>query len=190
MSRLVNDLLVLARADAGRAVAAEPIALGPFLEDLCRQAAVLAPDRVVDCGEHTHLAVLGDRDALKQVLLILLDNSLKYTPSGGAIRIAARGGDGHVSIEVRDTGPGIPPDVLAHIFERFYRADTARTGGGAGLGLAIAKTLVEAQGGAISVESEPGAGSVFAVSLPRAADATGDQSGKLDGSVPVASRGA
>jgi two-component system phosphate regulon sensor histidine kinase PhoR len=111
---------------------------------------------------------MGDQDAIKQVLLILMDNALKYTPEGGTIAIGVTTTDRWIAIRIRDTGPGIAPETLPHIFERFYRSDESRTGSGAGLGLAIAKELTEAQHGQISVESEIGQGSTFTVSLPLA----------------------
>ncbi len=168
MSRLVNDLLILARADAGRPLARQPVPLAPLLDDLCRQARLLAPAHRLDCGDAGDLAVLGDRDALRQVLLILLDNAIKYTPPDGTIAVAATDADEGVAISVQDTGIGIARADLPHLFERFYRSDTARTGEGAGLGLAIARALTEGQDGAIAVESAEGAGSRFTVTLPRA----------------------
>ncbi len=164
--RLANDLLVLARADAGRPLRSEPVPLQPLVEDMCRQAKLLGPGRVIECDNGLNVAVIGDRDALKQVLLILLDNALKHAQPGGTITLATSIREGQVSVSIRDTGPGIAPDALPHIFERFYRSDASRTGAGAGLGLAIAKELIEAQRGAIRVESQVGQGSVFTVTLP------------------------
>ncbi|WP_025745646.1 sensor histidine kinase [Kallotenue papyrolyticum] len=169
MSRLVNDLLMLARADAGRPLRREAVRIRPLIDDLCRNLRLLEPERRIVCDNALELAVLGDPDALKQVLLILVDNALKFTPVTGTIRIATAAREQSVAISVQDTGIGIAPEALPHIFERFYRADSARTGGGSGLGLAIAKTLIEHQGGTISVESAPGRGSTFTVVLPRAA---------------------
>lgn len=168
--RLVNSLLALARADSGLKLHRAPIAVAGLMDDLCRQVRGLAPDRLVQCEAGEALWVEGDRDSLKQVMLILVDNALKYTPGHGAITLTAEaGGEGQVSLRVRDTGQGIPPAALPFIFERFYRVESARSSGGAGLGLAIAKELVEAMGGAISVESQEGQGSQFIVTLPRAA---------------------
>ena len=167
--RLVNDLLALARADAGRPLHHDPISIKPLIEDLCREFKLLEPGRVIRCDELPDVVVAGDRDAIKQVLVILLDNARKFTPIDGLISIHTVATDGQVSISVRDTGTGIEPAALPHIFDRFYRGDPARTGGGAGLGLAIARTLVEAQHGTLSVESEVGQGSVFTVTLPRVA---------------------
>ncbi len=112
---------------------------------------------------------MGDKDALKQVLLVLIDNAHVHTPSGTAIDVSVALADRSASVSVRDSGPGIAPDVLPHIFERFYRGDAPRSGTGAGLGLSIAKELVERQDGTISVESELGQGTVFSVTLPRTA---------------------
>ena len=137
----------------------------PLIEDVCRQAKLLGPGRTIECDNVLGVAVSGDRDALKQVLLILVDNALKFTPPGGTIAISTSMADGRVAVSIRDTGPGIAPDALPHIFERFYRSDSSRAGAGAGLGLAIAKELIEAQGGAIRVESQAGRGSVFTVTL-------------------------
>lgn len=166
--RLTNDLLVLARSDAARPLRREPIDLQPLIDDVCRQANLLGAARTIVCENELAAALLGDRDALKQVLLILLDNALKFTPAGGTITIGTASVDRVAAIRIADTGSGIEPEALPHIFERFYRADTSRTGEGAGLGLAIAKELVETQQGHIAVESAVGKGSTFTVTLPRA----------------------
>jgi signal transduction histidine kinase len=166
--RLVNDLLMLARADAGRLWRNEPVLIKPLIEDLCRQAQLLEPERRIHCEDILDLAVVANRDALKQVLLILLDNALKFTPVDGEVRFTTAVDADRVFIALCDTGPGIAPAALPHIFERFYRGDSSRTGAGAGLGLSIAKTLMDAQHGTISVESAAGRGSVFNISLPQA----------------------
>jgi two-component system OmpR family sensor kinase len=166
--RLTNDLLVLARSDAGRSLRHEPVPIAPLVDDVCRQAKLLGERRAIECEAVPEVSVRGDQDAIKQVLLILLDNALKFTPEGGTITLGAACADRVAAIRIRDTGPGIPPETLPHIFERFYRSDEARTGAGAGLGLAIAKELIEAQQGQIAVESELGKGSAFTVTLPLA----------------------
>lgn len=170
--RLVNELLAAARLDAGRSLAREPLAVYPLLEDAWRQALRQEPEREITLNAGADLTVAGDRDALKQVLLILLDNALKHT--AGPVAIDAASQDQEVVIAVRDQGPGIPPELQAHVFDRFYKISRAADGDdgetpGVGLGLAIAKTLVEGQGGAIRVESRPGAGSAMIVTLPAAA---------------------
>ncbi|HTP07021.1 MAG TPA: ATP-binding protein [Anaerolineae bacterium] len=166
--RLTNDLLVLARSDAGRSLRSERIPIAPLVDDVCRQAKLLGEQCTIACQAVPDVSVLGDQDAIKQVLLILVDNALKYTPAGGTITIGAERPDRVVNIRIADTGPGIAPDDLPHIFERFYRSDEARSGDGAGLGLAIAQELIEAQHGEITVKSEIGKGSTFTVSLPLA----------------------
>jgi signal transduction histidine kinase len=112
--------------------------------------------------------VLVDPDRMTQVLVNLLDNALRYTPSGGNIKLSANRIQGSIEIKVKDSGPGIPPEDLEHLFERFYRGDKSRQReeGGSGLGLAIAKSLVESQGGQIQVESQPGEGAAFIIELP------------------------
>jgi two-component system OmpR family sensor kinase len=167
--RLVNDLLSLARADAHRQLQAEPVPLHPLLRDLHRQVRLLAPDRRIECAAPKGLAVRGDRDAVKQIVLILLDNALKHTPSSARVSLAAApAAPGKVSLCVADTGPGIAPDAIPNLFDRFFRADASRASPGTGLGLPIAKMLVEAQGGTIAVASQLGQGSTFTVTLPAA----------------------
>ncbi len=166
--RLVQQLLVLARSDAGRHLRHEPVPVKPLLEDAYRQAKLLAPRRTILYDASLDASVLGDRDALKEVLVILLENAIAHTPSNATIGLAAAQTDGRVSVSIRDTGPGIAPHLLPHIFERFFRGSSSRSGSGTGLGLAIAKELVEAQEGTLTVESQVGQGSVFTVQLPRA----------------------
>ena len=117
---------------------------------------------------HSSSRILGDPDHLKQLLLILTDNAVKNTPAGGRVSLAARRDNGTLRLEVSDTGVGIRPEDQTRIFERFYRADAARSPGGAGLGLAIARWIAEEHGGFIAVQSRPGQGSLFAVELPAA----------------------
>jgi two-component system OmpR family sensor kinase len=164
--RLVNELLVLARADAGQTLRADPIPVQALIEDVCRQARLLTPNTHIQCEAPADVLAQGDRDALKQVLLILVDNALVHTPAGTQVALTAAAAATQVVFTVRDGGPGIAPEALPHIFERFYRGQASRTGRGAGLGLSIAKELVEAQGGTLTVESQLGQGSVFTIALP------------------------
>jgi two-component system, OmpR family, sensor kinase len=168
--RLVNQLLVLARADARHPLRREPLPLKPLIEDVCRQTKLLAPRRTITVEAVDDVTVLADRDALKQVLLILLDNARMHTPASAAVSVTTVIADGRVAIKIRDTGPGIAPNLLPHIFERFYRGNVSRSGGGTGLGLSIAKELLEAQDGSITVDSQIGQGSVFTMTLPQAAE--------------------
>jgi two-component system, OmpR family, sensor kinase len=170
MSRLVNDLLLLARADSGLAIERKPVQLDLVAEDLQRQATTLAGDsHRIEMSSLVPLTVIGDRDRLKQLGLILIDNAIKYTPPGTVVRIGTSPGpSGGAILHVADTGPGIAPAEHARIFDRLYRVDKARSrfSGGSGLGLSIAKWIAEAHGGSIIVESEPGRGSRFSVQLP------------------------
>jgi heavy metal sensor kinase len=166
MSRLVTELLQLARADAGHSFARETVRLDELLRAVHRQTQVHKPETQVELAVAGSAAVLGSADALQELFLILVDNGLKYTPAGGRVRVGlARAGDWY-TVEVRDTGVGIDPEDLPHIFERFYRATKVRQEGGTGLGLAIAKWIAERHGGRITVQSAPGQGSAFTVWLP------------------------
>ena len=180
MHRMVLDLLDLARLDAGtlelqRAPVDLPALLNSIAEKFSPQAHAAGVSIKV---ESTALpAVMGDGDRLSQVFSNLVDNALKHTPAGGVITLRARlsdpvtshGTGAEILVDVADTGAGIPPEALPHIFERFYQADPSRPGGekhGTGLGLAIVKEIVEAHSGKISVRSTPEAGSLFTVTLP------------------------
>jgi signal transduction histidine kinase len=166
MMRLVNDLLALARADAGWRPSLTALAVAPLADEVRRQALYLDPRRPLAVEVEEDLAALGHRDLLKQVLLILVDNAIKHTPASADIRIVARRVGDEAELAVCDDGPGIDPALLPQIFERFFRTDTARSEGGAGLGLAIARALMEAQGGTLGAESHPGHGSTFTLRLP------------------------
>ncbi|MFN8632258.1 MAG: ATP-binding protein [Chloroflexota bacterium] len=171
MGRLVSDLLALARADAGQPLAQRPLMLDTLLIDVYQQARHQATHLKLTIGELEQVEVLGDPDRLRQVLLNLVDNACRYTEAGGTVTLSLEQRDGFARLAVADTGPGIGPDDLPHVFERFYRADTARTraAGGTGLGLAISQVIAEGHGGHIEVESELGHGSTFTLVLPVAA---------------------
>ena len=161
--RLVNGLLVVARADTSYDLVKEPVPVRPLVEEVCRQARQLDPQReIVEAVQE--VTVLGDRDASKQVLLILLDNALKH--SQGPVAVTAEPDQTQVEISVRDVGPGIDPEALPHVFDRFYRGEASATVPGFGLGLSIAKALVEGQGGTITIESQLGVGSSVRIKLP------------------------
>ena len=161
--RLVNDLLLLARADAGRTLAKERVDVAPMLEESVRQARQLDGQRNISLDVNESCAIFGDRDALKQVMLILLDNALKH--STGEINVSTARTNTQLEIRVQDQGEGISPETLAHIFDRFYRGEESAITPGFGLGLPIAKALVEAMGGEIKIESSEGVGSVVALSF-------------------------
>jgi signal transduction histidine kinase len=174
MSRLVADLLVLARVEAGEVIEHRPVDLGALVERIAREAALRAADRRVVVERNDPVEIAGDEDRLAQVIGNLVDNALKYTPPGGRIALSLVREDGWAHLTVADTGAGIPPEHLPHIFERFYRVDKigARAAGGAGLGLAIVKHLTEAHSGRVAAESEVGRGSRFTVRLPLRPEAT------------------
>jgi two-component system, OmpR family, sensor kinase len=166
MSRLVTELLQLARADAGQEFEREPVRLDEILRSVHRQTQLHKPEVQVELAVAAPAQVLGSGDALQELFLVLVDNGLKYTPEGGQVRISLERDGAWYAAQVRDTGVGIDPADLAHIFERFYRATRVRQQGGTGLGLAIAKWIAERHGGRITVDSRPGEGSTFTVWLP------------------------
>jgi two-component system OmpR family sensor kinase len=164
--RLVNDLLLLARADAGRNLAKEPLDVELVLEETVRQAHQLDANRQINLNVLPGTSILGDRDAFKQVMLILLDNALKH--SDGDVNIEVVRNDTQVDIRVQDHGAGISPDKMEHVFDRFYRGEDNPIAPGFGLGLPIAKALVEGMNGTIAIESELGEGSTVIVSFSTA----------------------
>jgi len=172
MSRLVGDLLLLAQSDAGTLpLARNPVELDTLLLEVFREAQVLAGGVVLQIGEIDQAVVNGDRDRLKQLLLNLVSNAIKFTPEGGRVTLGlARTAGNWARLVVTDTGVGIPPAELPFIFERFYRIDKARTraAGGAGLGLAIAQRIAQVHGGRIEASSAGAGGSTFCVWLPLA----------------------
>lgn len=175
MSHLVEDLLLLSRLDAGRlSMEHTVIKVRDLLADVQRQVGRVAGERGIRL-ELTEAsgAVIGDPTHLRQVLLTLLDNALRHTPRGGNVELSARPDGRYVQICVSDSGSGIPPEHLPHVFERFYRAngDRAEDGGGSGLGLSIARGLVEAQHGHITIASQPGQGTQVTLLLPGAKQA-------------------
>jgi signal transduction histidine kinase len=175
LGRIVEDLLILARADA-RERPIEPRRL--FLDDVALDAADAARAMAerkgvqVEVGDFQEAPMLGDAMLLRQLVMILLDNAIKFTPSGGQVRVDVQHTGPEVSLVVSDTGIGITDDQLPHIFERFYRGDPSRTresGGqsdGVGLGLSIARWIVDEHRGAIAVESWPAKGTRIAVTVP------------------------
>ena len=173
MNKLVDDLLLLSRLDTHRLqLEREIISLPDLLSDLSEQFGRLAEAKNVDLViSQPHGSVWGDPTRLRQVILILLDNALRHTPAGGSITISTQPQGKFVEIVVADTGRGIPPEHIAHIFERFYQVN--QPGGeesrSNGLGLSIAKGLIEAQGGSITLESQVDAGTRVSIRMPSAA---------------------
>ena len=172
LSRLVADLRDLALAEAGQLrLERQPISLSEVIAQVSEGLEAQARGKGVTLKfemSNTLPLVEADEQRIAQVLFNMMSNALRHTPSGGTITTSAESRDGRVLVNVRDTGTGIPPEDLPHVFERFYRADRsrARATGGSGLGLTIAKQIVEAHGGQIWARSWLGAGSTFTFSLP------------------------
>ena len=203
MGLLVEDLLLLARLDQQRPLARQPIDLLSLAADSVHDARLLAPARTIDLSVQPGAAflVIGDDARLRQVIGNLMSNALTHTPDGSPIEVSIGSGTldprvpgsaPAVTLDVTDHGPGMTPDQAQRVFERFYRADQARTRttGGSGLGLAIVRALVTAHGGAASVRTAPGQGATFRIALPLAPEAQGgmaadddpdlDEPGQLD----------
>ncbi len=171
-SRLVEDLLLLARADAGLpALSLERVELTPLVRDVCEQGRVLADARQLQISTEAPddpVYVEANDPALRRLLLLLLDNAVKYTPAGGRITVSVGSDPAGTTVAVRDTGIGIADSALPHVFERFYRADESRNrdAGGTGLGLAIAKWIADRHRASLEAESVVGEGSTFRVRFP------------------------
>jgi heavy metal sensor kinase len=175
LSRIVEDLFILARQpiNTRAALNKEWVSLNDAVRDCARAAQVLAVRKGVRLKlekDSPSIALNGDEELIRRLILNLLDNAVKYTPAGGEISLALGRQNGSAEIVVRDTGIGIPEAAQPRVFDRFYRVDKARARamGGAGLGLSIAQWIVEAHGGAITIASTPGQGSTFTVMLPTA----------------------
>jgi signal transduction histidine kinase len=186
MIRLVGDLLLLAQADAGLPIRREPVAIDQLAGEVVRQVQVISGGVKVSLSSEVSepLCLDGDPDRLRQLLLNLIDNAIKYTPSGGEVRLHVTRENGSARLDVSDNGPGIPPEHLQIgpngvplIFERFYRVEKSRTraaaaggngrsGSGTGLGLSIAYWIVQAHQGRIEIQSDAGRGTTMTVWLP------------------------
>ncbi len=166
LARMVADLLALARADAGTHLERRPVELDRLLLETYREARHLARGVEVRLGSEDQVQVLGDADRLKQLLLNLVDNAIQHTPAGGTVTLSLYREGSWACLAVADTGPGIAPEDLPHIFERYYRGKAAGRRSGMGLGLPIARWVAEEHGGQIVVEAPPGGGSTFVVRLP------------------------
>ncbi len=169
MTRLVGDLLLLARADSGGLpLHMKPIELDNLFFEVYRRVRVLSSTVTITMVGIDQVRVLGDADRLKQLFIILIDNAIKYTPTGGEVRLSLSKTELWARVVISDTGIGIPEKDLSNIFDRFYRVDKARSRsqGGSGLGLSIAKWITETHGGEIYVTSEVGKGTTFTIALP------------------------
>jgi heavy metal sensor kinase len=173
LNRMFNQLLLLARAEAGELqLAARTVNLSALVRFLVEQMAPIAEDKNVSLRvrDDTIVEATGDSEWLERIVLNLLDNAIKFTPSGGNVTVTVSPRGTQAALEVRDTGMGIPAEAIPHVFERFFRVDSSRSPEvpGVGLGLTLVKWATEAQGGSIHVESVPEGGSCFTVLLPLA----------------------
>jgi signal transduction histidine kinase len=172
LSRLVDELLDLSRLESGDVpLHLEPVDIAPLVERVVSEVEVARPERLLRVRTELPAdlpSVTADRERLHQVLFNLLDNAFRFTPSGGAVTIGAVRQNGSCEVFVEDTGPGIPPEHLGLVFERFYRVDPSRSrdDGGTGIGLAIARSVVDAHGGRIWAETKDGGGATFRFVLP------------------------
>jgi two-component system heavy metal sensor histidine kinase CusS len=190
MTQLVEDLLFLARsASSSIAFRAEPIELRTLLDGVSEELRDLAKLRHIELRTNypaEEIAVPGSSAALRRLFLVLIDNALKYSQGGSAVDVVIAADQSRVTVTIEDRGIGIAPEDLPHIFQRFYRADKARSDGGYGLGLSIASTIAQAHGAVLSAKSVEGEGSVFSVVFRRAALEAGMGLGeKAESSIPI-----
>jgi signal transduction histidine kinase len=172
LGAIVGELLMLARADAGeRPVKHDPLYLDDAAAGAVEAARTLADHKrvSVEVGTFEEAHVTGDAALIRELLLIVLDNAIKFTPAGGRVRLDVSVADGRAAVVVTDSGIGIPADQLPHVFERFYRGDAARRQAeGAGLGLAIARWIADMHGAHIGIASQPDAGTRVTMTFPLA----------------------
>ncbi|MBA3945409.1 MAG: HAMP domain-containing protein [Herpetosiphonaceae bacterium] len=168
MRRLVNDLLLLAQADAHQVIAQAPVRLDHVVQETAATIARQTQDHTISLDIGAPVRIIGDAERLTQLMRNLLENAIQHTPPGTAVMVQLQQRDGWAVVTVADNGPGIPADHLSHIWERFYRLDKTRTraSGNSGLGLAIVKYIAEAHAGSVDVYSSIDAGTTFAVQLP------------------------
>jgi signal transduction histidine kinase len=175
VEHMIENLLAIARADSGAQIKMERADMSAVLDAACEKSGLLANEKGVALsrnGASGPLWVLADSALLERLFLIVLDNAVKYTPAGGRIAVQLTPNGRFAVAEVRDTGIGIAPSDMPHIFDRFYRADRARTRepGGAGLGLAIGQWIAQAHGGEIRIASELAQGSTVQIRMPLPAE--------------------
>jgi two-component system OmpR family sensor kinase len=175
MSRLVHDLLALSRADQHPALERTPVDLAGLAAELADEASLLSPQLAFRVSNGAPVLTTGDHDYLTRALRNVIDNARQHTPAGGSVLVDCAVRQDQAVVTVRDTGAGIPPQHLPHVFERFYRADASRSRrtGGSGLGLSIVRSIVEWHGGAVAIDSFQGQGTTVTVRLPALAAAAG-----------------
>jgi two-component system OmpR family sensor kinase len=170
MKVLVEDLLLLARLDETRPVERAPVDLAVLAADACSDAVAVAGDRQITLDAPEPVVVAGDEDHLRQAIANLVTNAVRHTPDGTPIEVSARLDDGTAAVSVRDHGAGLDGDALAHVFDRFWRADSARVGTGTGLGLTIVSSIAIEHGGRATAANAVGGGAEFTIRLPVTAD--------------------
>ncbi|NIA22279.1 MAG: hypothetical protein GWP05_10035 [Anaerolineaceae bacterium] len=170
---MINTMLEIAQADSGMlAVPDRLVDVGDIVRRACELFEPLAQEKDIHLEVEVAadpLMTTGDLSRLQRGIANLIDNALKFTPTAGSVRVAVVGSDSQVKVTVKDSGNGIDPESIRHIFERFYRADPSRSTQGNGLGLPLARAIIRAHGGDIQVTSRPGQGSAFTIILPRSA---------------------
>jgi two-component system, OmpR family, sensor kinase len=184
MGLLVDDLLLLARLDQGRPLDQVPVDLTRVAAEAVLDARAVDPDRPVDLAYNGPVWVSGDRDRLGQVAHNLVRNALDHTPVGTPVLVGVRADQDYGYLSVADEGPGLSPEAAEKVFDRFWRDDAARTGGGSGLGLSIVQAIAGALGGAATVRSTPGRGATFEVAIPLEQAAAGEGSRPVEPAAP------
>lgn len=166
MKTLVEDLLLLARLDQTRPMERQPVDLAVLAADACTDAVAAAPDRAVALDAPEPVVISGDQNHVRQAIANLVTNALRHTPAGTPLEVSARVAGAHAVVAVRDHGPGLDDEALAHVFDRFWQADRARVGKGAGLGLAIVAGIAAEHGGEATAVNAAGGGALFSLRLP------------------------
>ena len=185
MRVLVDDLLLLARLDETRPLERQPVDLSVLAADACSDAAAADPGRPVTLDAPAPIVIRGDRDHLRQAIANLVTNAVRHTPPHTPLEVSARAEpDPAVAVvAVRDHGPGLDAEGLAHAFDRFWQADRARVGHGTGLGLSIVAAIAHEHGGVVAVANAPGGGAVFTLRLPLSGTTNGASAGAIDGAL-------
>jgi len=184
MKSLVDDLLLLARVDQTRAARREAVDLTVVAADACSDAAAASSQHPVSLDAPEPVVVSGDNDHLRQAVANLVTNALRHTPPGSAVNVSTRVIDGAAVLVVRDHGPGLDAEALEHVFDRFWQADTARSGLGAGLGLSIVTAIAHEHGGTVAASNHVDGGAVFTLTLPLSAPARHALPVHMEGTTP------
>ena len=166
MAKLVEDLLLLARLDEGRPLDRVPVDLVSLIEEVISDVSASHPSRTVMFDTASPVVVYGDAASLRRVVLNVVTNAVTHTPASATVAVHTAAESGHGVLEVRDSGPGMDPDNVTHVFDRFWRAEASRTRSGSGLGLSIVAGIVRAHDGEVTLDSSPDRGTVVSIVLP------------------------